>query len=234
MSEITKNEMELITNLDQVFSVLCHELGNSLNSLNISLDVLLRNHDLFDDAKKVDYLKRCLDLTKRQKRYLDAMKIYYRADVDDIQELQFIAFWNTFLSSLRDKLEYKDIGFKLNPMIEPCWIHVNIKALNMVLANIFENAVEAVDQIKNPKIEIGAFNSIDYFKIMIKDNGCGIRKKDIPKIFIPLFTTKPGRMGIGLPIACKLLRKMGGQVKIESTFGKGTEAEVYLKIAGGK
>jgi signal transduction histidine kinase len=53
------------------------------------------------------------------------------------------------------------------------------------------------------------------------------------KIFVPLFTTKPGHMGMGLPIAHKLLCKMGGWIEIESLYGKGTEARVWLQAVDG-
>jgi two-component system sensor kinase FixL len=66
----------------------------------------------------------------------------------------------------------------------------------------------------------------------MKDNGPGIKKNDMSKIFIPLFTTKPGKLGMGLPIARKLSLEMEGHMEIESVFGKGTEARLWLKTMG--
>jgi signal transduction histidine kinase len=54
------------------------------------------------------------------------------------------------------------------------------------------------------------------------------------RIFIPLFTTRPDKMGMGLPIARKLLLKMEGRIEVESPFGDGTEVRVWLRTAGGQ
>jgi len=67
----------------------------------------------------------------------------------------------------------------------------------------------------------------------MKDNGCGIKKGDLGKIFIPLFTTKPGRRGVGLPIALKLLSQMGGRLEIDNLSAGGTQARIWLRTVTG-
>jgi signal transduction histidine kinase len=52
------------------------------------------------------------------------------------------------------------------------------------------------------------------------------------KIFIPLFSTKSGKMGMGLAIARKLSWEMGGRMEVESSLGIGTEARLWLKTLG--
>jgi signal transduction histidine kinase len=70
--------------------------------------------------------------------------------------------------------------------------------------------------------------------IGVRDNGCGITEKDLPKVFLPLFTTKPGRRGMGLPIALKLLSSMGGHMEIESLSEGGTRVRIWLRTVGGE
>jgi C4-dicarboxylate-specific signal transduction histidine kinase len=88
--------------------------------------------------------------------------------------------------------------------------------------------------MKYPEIELDVSRVDDDLMIKIKDNGCGIRKKDLPKVFLPLYTTKQGRRGMGLPIVLKLLSTMGGRIEIASLSEGGTEVRVWLRTAGGE
>ncbi len=51
-----KGDILLIENLEEILSILCHEMGNPINSLKITLDVLRENYDLFDDIKKKEWI----------------------------------------------------------------------------------------------------------------------------------------------------------------------------------
>ena len=64
----------------------------------------------------------------------------------------------------------------------------------------------------------------------IVDTGCGIRKEDLENIFDPFFTTKaPDKgTGLGLSISLKIVESLGGEIRVESEFGKGTTFEIYF------
>jgi signal transduction histidine kinase len=67
-------------------------------------------------------------------------------------------------------------------------------------------------------------------KVRISDTGDGIRKEDLEIIFDPFFTTKPPDKGtgLGLSICLRIVESMGGVLRVESEFGKGSAFEVYL------
>jgi two-component system C4-dicarboxylate transport sensor histidine kinase DctB len=220
-------------NLEQILSTIRHEVGNSINSLKITLDVLRENFDLFDDAKKKDYLKRGSELVARQQDLVNAMKAYSSFNVKEQAEIQFLHFWEGFLTAAAMKLKDKGIKFVQDHELVPFRIKANNMALNNIMMNILDNAIQAVEFINDPQIELRVKIDDDFVTIMVKDNGCGIKKNDISKAFIPLFTTKPGKMGMGLSIARKLLVKMEGWMEIESSFEDGTEVRVMLRTAGG-
>jgi signal transduction histidine kinase len=70
--EHTGSNKDLVENLEQILSTLRHEVGNSVNSLKITLDVLRENYDRFDDEKRKDYLNRGSDLIARQVKLIEA------------------------------------------------------------------------------------------------------------------------------------------------------------------
>src|SRR4030042_3422499 len=67
-----------------------------------------------------------------------------------------------------------------------------------------------------------------YIKISIKDEGIGIPKKHLSKIFDPYFTTKQKGTGLGLSTCYSIIKKHYGHISVESVLGKGTAFSIYL------
>ncbi|MFX1514204.1 MAG: sensor histidine kinase, partial [Promethearchaeota archaeon] len=70
----------------------------------------------------------------------------------------------------------------------------------------------------------------ELIEVKIEDNGIGIRKDDLPRIFEPFFSTKGAGKGtgLGLPISQGIIEKHKGSINIESIFGKGTIVTIRL------
>jgi len=222
-------EMHFIETLEQILSTLRHELGNSTNSMKITLNVLRDNYDLFDDVKKKDYLKRMSVFVDRQQRLVEAMRSYKGSNLEEGEEISFPLFWKNLFVMTSNRLKNENVRLIHRLETGPCLIKANNMGLNKVMRNILDNAIEAVEDINNPIVESTAMKKDGFILIQIKDNGCGIKDKDKSKIFIPLFSTKSGKMGMGLPIAHKFLLKMKGKIEIDSVVGTGTEARIWIR-----
>lgn len=233
MNDIAKH-IEYENSLDQVLSILRHELGNPINSLKITLDVFKENYDLFDDNKKKEYLRRGSTLLARLERLVEAMRSYSRFDVKDREEIAFPHFWEHLISLIAKKAKDRDIKLSHNHDVGDRRILGDTSAIDKVIINIIDNAIEATEEVKNPEIEIKASATDDFIIISVKDNGTGISEQDLSKALLPLFSTKSGKQGMGLPIAKRLLFKMDGQIKMESLLGEGTEVTVCLRTASGQ
>jgi signal transduction histidine kinase len=102
---------------------------------------------------------------------------------------------------------------------------------------IFNNAFEAMVEKETGKlaVKLGYEEAEDGrgVKVDISDNGCGISEKDLPLIFEPLFTTKPGRgMGVGLSFAKLVFEANGGFITVKSEETKGTTFSIHLPERG--
>jgi two-component system C4-dicarboxylate transport sensor histidine kinase DctB len=224
-----KSDKLCIENLEGILSILRHELGNPVTSLKITLDVLRESYDLFDESKKRAYLSRASELVVRQEKIIEALKYYSKFSVKEKENISFHTFWKKFSIMVSNKLKDGNIRLINDLRAGPCLIQANNPALNRIMASIIDNAVEALAGVDEPTIELKAVKTNGFVKIALKDNGPGIRENDMARVFVPLFTTKPGKMGMGLTIAGKLTWEMGGRVEIESLSGSGTEAIVWLK-----
>ena len=80
----------------------------------------------------------------------------------------------------------------------------------------------------------GHLNISTYFEnnliIKFTDTGTGIDEKNLRKIFHPFFTTKKDGTGLGLAISLSIIKNIGGDIKISSKLGVGTEVSVILEL----
>ncbi|MDO9110626.1 MAG: HAMP domain-containing sensor histidine kinase, partial [Desulfatirhabdiaceae bacterium] len=207
------NTAQLIEDLEQIFSILRHEFGNTVNSLKMTLDVLVRNFDTFDDPAKLEFLHRALVLVARQHKFLDAMRAYVRTAVGEIEEIPLIFFWSDCVALAKSKLAGKQIGFKQKIQAEPYSIQANSSAIYQIIGHLMDNAIEAVSDIEAPEIELLAFTQRGSFVVQVLDNGPGIPAEIQPNLFTPFFTTREGHSGLGLAISRKMLTQMDGRLE---------------------
>jgi two-component system nitrogen regulation sensor histidine kinase NtrY len=102
-----------------------------------------------------------------------------------------------------------------------------------IFNNILKNAVQALDGVENPLIEISAEQRDSAVVIRISDNGCGIDEALKPKIFSPNFTTKSTGSGLGLAMVKNIMDGFGGKIWFNSEKDKGTNFYLEFRKVGG-
>jgi two-component system sensor histidine kinase HydH len=124
----------------------------------------------------------------------------------------------------------KGIAVKTRNSIQVAEIMVDPDRLNQVLLNIYLNAIEAMADGGELKIELSSASEANAIDITIADTGCGISAEDLSKIFDPYYTTKSSGTGLGLAIAHNIIEAIGGQILVESQPGQGTIVKITLPI----
>lgn len=152
------------------------------------------------------------------------------------ESVDLVILLNEVKAMFNQQISTKEIKFEIN--IDPSLTHIvkDHEKLKKVICHYVSNAIKFSK--KGGKVEITAHpESENQFRINVKDDGIGIREKEIKDLFIPfkqldMSTTKEYRgAGLGLAITQRIVEAQGGKVGVESIFGKGSTFYLILPCA---
>ncbi|MBU0574184.1 MAG: hypothetical protein KKH83_06895 [Candidatus Margulisbacteria bacterium] len=95
-----------------------------------------------------------------------------------------------------------------------------------VFFNLVQNAVQAMPE--GGRLSVAAKKDGDRISITVADTGVGVDPVSLNKLFVPFYTTREGGTGLGLFMVERILKRLGGSIKIESTAGRGATARVDM------
>lgn len=128
---------------------------------------------------------------------------------------------------------FKKEGFKLNYSIEDnIKISMDKDKFKQIMYNLLSNSIKYLD--KNGEVKINLYRENDYAKIIVEDNGSGIRDEDIPYIFERFYRAdmsrnrNTGGTGLGLSITKTLVEAHDGTIYVESKLGIGTRFTILI------
>jgi nitrogen fixation/metabolism regulation signal transduction histidine kinase len=221
----------------KLIRVLTHEIMNSITpiaSLTATLDLMLKdatnNQDLdeyiVDKDTIMEFQKALQTINKRSTGLLHFVNTY--RNLTRIPKPNFkITRISTIFSNIKSLME-KEIStnkIRLTMIIDPDDLEISAdeELIEQVLINLVKNSIHALEKRENPEIKLDAhFNKRGHPTIQVSDNGVGILKDVIDKIFIPFFTTKQKGSGIGLSLSRQILRLHGGTISVHSEPEQGT------------
>ncbi|HVP76677.1 MAG TPA: ATP-binding protein [Thermodesulfobacteriota bacterium] len=222
---------ERISSLGHLAAGVAHEIRNPLNAIGMGLQRLKREFPPPEESKREEYISFTELILKEIRR------------VNDIIE-QFLTLSRPFQlnvkeSSLQDLLrplvtlfqeEASSLGIRLQSEIPPDLplLAIDPEKLTQALINIMRNGMQAMGQ--GGLLRVEAKSVKEGVEVTISDSGSGIPPEEMEKIFDYYYTTKERGVGLGLPIAHRIIEAHGGQLKIESRVGTGTKVTVTLPI----
>lgn len=215
--------------IEKILSSVRHQFGNTVNALQITLEVLNERYDSFDEIKKKEYFQRIYKVVEQQREMIGALKSYSIIDAQNQTTMAFCQLWELFLNVAQEKRKGSNI--QLTPCSAPplCWIKGNYMALNKIAEALVDNAIEALTSSQRPEIKFNSWKTSHEVCLQLADNGAGIKKSDMDKVWLPMFTNKKGKPGMGLTISQKLVRELTGRIEIDSVSGLGTTVQIWLK-----
>lgn len=180
---------------------------------------------------------RTFDGVERVTNIVKAMKEFAHPDANEQNAVDLLHALETTL--LVASNEYKYVAKVRTEFAVLPYVVCNVGELNQVFLNLIVNAAHAIkDSGKDSdsgEIVIRAAAEGDQAVICVSDNGCGVPKENLSKLYDPFFTTKEVGRGTGQGLAIShaiVVDKHGGEISVKSEIGVGTEFTVRLPIAG--
>ncbi|MDD5057350.1 MAG: ATP-binding protein [Sideroxydans sp.] len=217
---------EKLALLGQVADNVGHELRNPLGVMNNAVYFLQTVH-ADSDATTKEYLGIIKDEIADAERIVSDLLDAVRSKPPHPEPVN-VAEWIAQALRKCDIPATVNVSQDMQPGLPPA--SVDPMHLHQVLWNLFTNAVEAMPG--GGTLQIGASEAGGQLRISVKDSGCGMTAEQQAKLFQPLFTTKPRRIGLGLVVVKNLTQLNGGSVSAQSEPGKGSTFTVTLPRGG--
>lgn len=122
----------------------------------------------------------------------------------------------------------KKAGVRLIPDLDEnaCPSQVNVEKIGWILDKLISNALQMSPRGK--KVWVRSRRHGSHCRLEVEDQGPGIKPEHMPKMFIPFFTTRASGTGLSLASAKKVLQNIGGDIQVESEWGKGATFSVLI------
>lgn len=225
-------ESEKMASLGFLSAGIAHEINNPLNFIlggYFGVRGILEGSALESEKTKMflDAIKEGVERTSKIVKGLNQFtrsgdSAEERFDLHDILENCLVVLTH----SLRDRIQVEK-----NMFPQPLVVKGNSGKIHQVFLNILTNAIQAMEG-KDGTLSVQSYRDSNFGIIVITDTGVGIPIEHQNKIRNPFFTTKdPGKgVGLGLPIAYKIIQDHNGSIEMESEWGKGTTFRIKLPI----
>lgn len=229
--DIEFSHQQKLSSLGFMATSVAHEMKNHLGSIRMISEALIGKHhpDSPLTAEEQQYLElihhqicECIKVPERllslsRSRNEPAGNINCSAGIHEVAAL------------LDYEAKRQGSQIIINTPVQDIHLYGNETDFKMMLINLAQNSLRAIKENGIIKIDLQQTQSGNT-AITVSDNGCGISSADLPRIFDPFFTTRQGSEragnGLGLTIVKSIVEKLGGEISIDSTPGKGTNVKL--------
>ncbi|MCI6737086.1 MAG: HAMP domain-containing histidine kinase [Intestinibacter sp.] len=233
MTTILKEKVNLLQNekifLNNTISDISHQLKTPMTSLIILNDLMYGD---LDKEKRIEFLdKTSAQLSRMEwliKSMLKLAKVEAKVIEFKTEKVNIDELIRKSISPMIIPMELKNIAISINGKEDASYTG-DIEWSAEAITNIIKNCVEHTPD--NGQIEINYEENPIYSEIVIKDNGEGIDKKDLPNIFKRFYkgkNSKSDSVGIGLAMAKSIVESQNGTIYVKSKKGVGSEFHIIF------
>jgi signal transduction histidine kinase len=233
-AQIEDRRFDRYPSLERFFPFLAHEIRNPLHAISGALAIIQRRSDLKDEI-----LAQSIKIINEEVQHLNEFVMECLNFVRPPNIVRFIGveineLISVVLNIISHMFESESKKVKIIRDIEPRLpkIYVDYEEIKQVFLNIVKNAFEAMPEAGQFTIRACLkFDSQENIEIAFIDDGIGVKKENLDRIFNPFFTTKVRGPGLGLALCRRIIvERHHGKIYIESEENKGTTVKVELPV----
>lgn len=196
-----------------------HEIKNPLTPMRLSVQSFHRNFDANDPNiyQKIDeYSQTLINQIDTMSSIASAFSTFAKMPAQQSETLNVPRIVKLALDIFNEDF------IKFSAENDDIIAKFDRTQLIRVVTNLVKNAIQAVEDVKNPAVLVAVTQEDQEVVICISDNGIGISEENIEKIFEPKFTTKSSGMGLGLAMVKSIVENYKGSITMTSKLNKGT------------
>lgn len=220
-------EAETMAAVGVMGSAVAHGIRNPLASIRSSAE-------LAADGENCTWREQAEDIigaADRIERSVRDLLDFARPAAGSVKPVPVNAVAAESIDSLRRELGRRGLVPKLE--LDPAEPSVLADAamLRQVVSSLIVNAMEATEEKGIVAVSTRLAPDRRTVRIRVDDTGHGIAHEQLPLVLRPFHTTKPKGLGLGLPLAKRIVERFGGTIEIESALGRGTTVDLTLPVA---
>lgn len=221
---------EKLATIGQMSTSIAHELNQPLAALRTlsgnTIRFLERGHLEVADTN----LRTINDLVDRMGRIIATLRAFARGG-DRGGQAEVAKALGAARDVLQQRFETRPI--RLECQVSPGWVEIEQTRLEQILVNLLSNALDAVESIAQPLIEVTGQVVDDCYQLRVSDNGTGVDAQGRQRLFEPFFTTKLGEhgLGLGLTLSAQLAAAAKGQLSLDEQVDNGASFLLLLPLS---
>jgi len=238
-------ESAKLASLGELSAGVAHEINNPLNGI-INFAQLLKDEPVQRNRFERQMIDGIIDEGGRIAEIVRGLLTFARHDENEPRQINLAEMINTSIALFARQFAKDGVRVEIDiaPDLPP--VRGDVSRLRQVIVNMISNAhyalkakraaaaEEKVFRIKAQSVEkiTGGRSQGAIVRLEFYDNGTGINRKDIPRVFDPFFTTRrdSGGTGLGLSISFGIVRDHGGTITVSSEEGRYTRFQIELPI----
>jgi two-component system sporulation sensor kinase B len=209
--------------ISELTSVFAHEIRNPMQVTRGFLQ-LLNEPDLSNEKK--EYIQISIEELDRANEIINDFLSFGKPSINNNERIEVGSQLQRVVKIIQSYSLSHNVEIKTD-LLENCWIYGNPQKLNQCLINILKNAIESM--LNGGIVWIICTSTSDGFiKIIIKDQGIGMTKKQIDRLGSPFYSLKENGTGLGMMVSFQIVRSFKGKVQVNSEKNMGTEFIILL------
>jgi len=232
--QIEKNRIQKLESIELMAGGIAHDFNNHLSIIDGNLKLLEMANANGKDISK--YISKIYGASQKASAMTKQLLTFTKGFEPHKKIIEIPGFLNELADLL---LSTSNVKYTVDTPEDLWAINADRHLLGQVFSNLIINADQAMPGGGVIELQCGNIESNQglpdilnpehrYIMIRIKDQGVGIHRAQMTKIFDPYFTTKQKGSGLGLAISFAIIQKHDGYISVESTIGLGTVFTVYL------